>query len=269
MARGICYLICGGGRKAKWRRYLGAVTVSIYSLRQYYDGEIAILIGEDIKDAELPARFEGVQTRYVPLAQVERHIGFVTKATLWRHSPFDNTVLMDADTVCTGPIDELFGHPFTAVHFAEWVTTGPRIRKRLEQWRAIPEAESMLRKCLSHPYPHVNTGVLAWQRDAAILPEWERLTIAGQQCSWTDEYAAQLLISDRQDVRILDDRYNCSPTYGISRDDARIWHFHGRRYVRQSRDAYRPHLVAAIEANAGGIADWLRDVDPALWELAQ
>lgn len=266
MTSGVCYFLCG-----RVRKYAGCLAIALHTIRKNYSGDIAILLGEDVAPDTLPPGILTEPWQRVPLADVKRHRAYVSKSALWRYAPFDNCVLLDCDTVCTGPIDKLFGHPFTVVRFSNWVTTGGIISGRLRQWEKIPEAAELLPKCLANPLPHVNTGILAWQRDSPILPEWERLSIAGFGCSFTDEYSCQLLITGRDDVRILDDRFNCSPKFGIYRDAAVLWHYHGRQYVRHKASAaqYRPHLLAALAENYAGIADWLETIDPALWELAQ
>lgn len=276
MTQGICYFLCGN-----WQRYLGPLVVSLHSLRQHWDGPVCILADETTIGSMKFKMFVDFGVRItaklklIDLAPVPRHVPYVTKATLWRHSPFDRTLLLDADTVVTGDINELFQAKLTVTQFCEWRTTGKIVGGRLQQWADRGIRPNRVWKLRQFAEPAINTGVVAWDRGGAplMLEEWEQLTREGWECSFTDELAMQILWNDfaAKGGRLLDDRFNCSAIFGVNRDDARIWHYHGRRMVRRAEAGamYRPHLLAALEANAGGIADWLKEVDPPLWSLAQ
>lgn len=279
MTQGICYFLCGGGKRQKWRRYLSMMSVSLHSLRQWYGGPVCVLIGEDTDMSTSPVKYDKwlefkADEDIVPIAPVPRHAAYVTKASLWRHSPFDRTILLDADTVVTGTIDELFGESFTVTSFSHWHTGGKIVGGRLQQWADRDLHAETVARIRREPQPALNTGVTSWDRTNAgrALVAWEALSTQGYECSFTDELAAQILAADNPEwFRVLPDSYNCSPTFGVNRDDARIWHYHGRRMVRNpvAGELYKPHLRDALDANAGGIRDWLKETDPALWELAQ
>ncbi len=264
---GVIYFLCGN-----WQTYLGPLCVSLHSLRQRYDGPICLMIGDDIDLESLPFRFQGESYRRVPLATVCRHKHYVTKASLWRHSPFGRTLLLDADTVVTGDISDLFQDKVVVTKFSDWVSTGKRIGGRIKQWRNVTNCGHAVDRLLSQPWPAINTGVVSWNRGNALLKYWEQLSQEGWRCSFTDELAMQLFIpgEDYWNFELFDDSWNCSPTYGVNRDNARIWHYHGRRMVRKPgcREMYRLHLQAALDANAHGIAEWLEELDPALWSVA-
>lgn len=272
MTRGVIYFLCGN-----WSKYIGPLVISLHSLRKWWDGPVCVMVGTDFPEDSMPVKLLnlfGWDFIRHPLAPVRRHAHYVTKASLWRHSPFDQTVLLDADTVVTGPIDDLFNAPLTVTKFAHWITTGKIIGGRLKQWEDRGIRAPLVKGLRAFSEPAINTGVVGWHCDAAreTLEAWESLTLEGWQCSFTDELAMQILVAERPEcIRLVDDRYNCSPVFGVNRDDARIWHYHGRRMVRrpEAGELYRPHLLAALEANVGGIADWLPEIDPPLWDLAE
>lgn len=268
MTTGVVYFLCGN-----WRKYLAPLVVSLHSLRQHWSGPVCILMGEDVCNFSSSL----ADIKCVPITPVSRHAAYVTKASLWRYSPFDRTLLLDADTVVTGPIDELFEAKLTATRFCKWITTGKIVSGRLRQWSARGIREARVEELTGTPHPALNTGVVAWHRDAARteLEAWERLTQEGWQCSFTDELAMQILWPEFEanGCRLLDDRYNCSAKFGVHRDDARIWHYHGRSMIpgrgnEMTADLYRPHLRAALDANVGGMRDWIQEVDPPIWELS-
>lgn len=308
MTQGVCYFLCGGPPKCKWKRYVSMIVVSLHSLRQWYDGRVCVLIDRDIFKAvhdsgclQFAMGNDSIWYDTIGLTPVPRHAAYVTKSSLWRHSPYDQTVLLDADTIVTGDIGELFFPSIGVTKFAAWNTQGKIVGGRLHQWNEIEGCSCLVKRATDDIWPALNTGVVSWHRDCVFLRHWEKLTQKGWPCSFTDELAMQLLLPDmfqfdengmpkssrgyindsRQVItakdnepRLFSDRYNCSPSFGVNRDDARIWHYHGRRMVpgRGKLDCaamYRPHLLSALEANAGGIRDWLKETDPALWDLAQ
>ena len=82
----------------------------------------------------------------------------------------------------------------------------------------------------------------------------------------TDEIAMQLLLGELDgQVEIVDDRWNCSPTYGIHKDDARIWHYHGGKHFRkpECRVLWEPLLRQVMREDIGGIRQWAGMYDPA------
>jgi hypothetical protein len=285
LSRCVIYFLCG-----RWRQYLGPLVVSLHSLRKWWDGPVCVMAGNDILMVSERTEPKGpigspeffrrdceVAYLSVPLAPVRRHAAYVTKSSLWRQSPFDQTVLLDADTIVTGPIDELFDSPLTLTKFAHWITTGRIVGGRIAQWERRGIHVETAQRLRSEPQPAINTGVVGWNRTRAtpILEAWEALSREGWACSFTDELAMQILAAERPDeLRLVDDRFNCSASFGQAVDDVRVLHFHGRRMIpgRGKPDCaalYRPHLLAALEANAGWIADWLEEIDPPLWELAK
>ena len=81
--------------------------------------------------------------------------------------------------------------------------------------------------------------------------------MAGRAFYFCDEISLQLLLP-HYPHKLLDDRFNCSPTYGRSRDDVRIWHLHGSKHV--AHDSYRrvwlPLYEECLRHNVAGLAAW-------------
>lgn len=269
MSRGVIFFNHG-------QKHCARLVVALSSLRQHYGGPISILdTGESGGVAESIAA-DGrlaVELQQIPFVARRRNSCYVAKSSLWRHSPYDTTVFLDADTITCGSIQTLFdmaadraGPGFVVTRFSNWITTGDIIRKRIERWHGIEatgiDVERLIRKSLERPHAAINTGIMAWRKDAAILKPWQALTEAGWRTPFTDELAAQLLIRELPHV-LLSDRWNCSPIYGFEKEKAVIWHAHGSKHVafdanrgHEGHSLWWPRFCHAWKQNIGGIQSW-------------
>jgi len=160
----------------------------------------------------------------------------VLKASLWRHSPYDLTMFMDADTVVLKPIDEYFEfikeHDFVTGSFANWKTTGGTVSKRIKAWECV--APDLIKPALEFGAA-VNTGIDGWKKDSTLLREWETLTEAGEQNGCTtrivDEIACQILLPKHK-CYVADTRWGESVKFGnYNENETVIIHYHGNKHV--------------------------------------
>jgi hypothetical protein len=275
--RGICYFNHG-------TKCLVRLAVSLFSLRKVYSGPVAVLdAGESDGIAERIARDErlagvgGTLLKAVPIYQQPKHSAVCAKPTLWRHSPFDVSLLLDSDTAVAGDPSLLLdlaedpsGPGILFTRFSNWTTHREEVAWRLRRWRGVRcdrvNVAGLLRKATECPRPALNAGVVAWRRDAAMLPMWEQLTKAGWRCSLPEELAAQLLAAVYPYV-LVDDRYNCSPIHGQNREKVCIWHFHGNRQCQpEALPIWWPLYQECLELNIGGIREWTPAGDKRLAE---
>lgn len=249
--------------------------VSLYSLRKVYDGPVAVMsCGSDGGICERIAKDLDANLLTIPVKQLRKNSAYCAKPSLWRHSPFETTLLIDSDTIVARDVrpmlDSISDSPQVLVtHFSDWVTTGKMISGRILKWRGVKcdglNVESMIDRSLDRPHAAINTGVVGWStRSKAFLKDWEQLTNAGAHCPFTDELAAQLLVRDH-DHLLCDDRYNCSPLFGRNKDLAVIWHFHGKKHLRDvALPIWLPVYQECLAKNVAGIKDWTPAGDPAL-----
>lgn len=129
--RGIIYSLSGPA-------YAELLTVSLWSLRQHFQGPVAIFCGPGCREAMQPLyddpRLHPLELIDHDLPNVRRHAHYCVKPGIALASPFDETVFLDADTLVCGEVDELFEAPLTVTQFADWVTTGKIISGRIRQW---------------------------------------------------------------------------------------------------------------------------------------
>lgn len=261
-------------------RCLPQLAVSLFTLRRHYTGRVLILSGDDPADSyDLTSLASdsraAAEIRRIPLVPTRRNVAYVTKSTLWKYvdlEPGEPWVFLDADTTIHGSIDPLFGlagerPSIVFTQFSNWTTQTKMIVGRLEKWKSVrcsgwnmPDAvDSAIRVA----DPAVNTGVFAacnWSCCEGFFAKWENLTRSGWRQFIADEIAAQMMISVSPPKlhQIIDDRFNCSPTYGIHRKEAVIFHYHGGRHIKklEGRELWLPLYREAVAANFGGLAEW-------------
>lgn len=279
--RGVLYMLTGTAHAAQ-------LCVSLRSLRRHWRGAVAIIAGcaeshaLAVKIASDPTAGSVVVIRWD--APRQRNAGYANKAELPRLSPFKQTAFLDADTLVAGSIEPVFPRDdseLVITQFAEWLSTGKKMRKRIEAWRGVAEADVV--RMLYHEWPAINTGVIGFGREAPFTLRWRELC-QKRLCFICDELAMQLLFPDFKH-RVLSQHYNASPTYCpeswrvpgrlVPGDDRPvIWHGHGSRFVRDAGNGFGPRLWmpeyrAALAENFGGLADWTPAGDKCLEEYLQ
>jgi hypothetical protein len=257
------------------------LVVSLYSLRRVYQGPVAILdSGEPVTKPILEClradKRLNVSIKPIPLERLKRNTAYVGKASLWRHSPFDVSLLIDADTVVRKDPSRLLefaatGPGFVVTRFSNWHTAAGAVAGRVQRWKGITDSKvdipRLVSKTLGHPYAAINTGVVAWRDKAPILSLWERVTKAGARTPFTDELACQLLCSEHEHV-LVTERYNWSPIYGRAPlDEVVIVHCHGHKECRpEAWPIFGPLFRECWEQNMAGVRDWGPSLDAKIQE---
>lgn len=256
--------------------HLARLAVSLWSLRKIYDGPVSILsAGGDSGIVEQLAADPHIDAHVVPIdiPLRRRHTAYCAKPSLWRWTPYERSLYLDADTIVVGDPREAsqVQGPLVVTRFASWVTTGKIYSSRIRQWLKVTHSQvdipALARSVLDLPFPAINTGVLLFDRNNPELATWETVAQAGHACSFTDELALQILLPTMA-CGWLDDRWNASPIYHHCRpEQVRIWHFHGCKNLRKDagKTLWLPVFKEAYRANVGGIQSWYQ-VDKSLRE---
>ena len=259
MTRGVVYMLLGA-------KHAVHLAVSLCSLRQWYDGPVCVLCDMEgygwarwIIEPECADDVERVFDYQIIFdQQLNQPAGKLLKTLVPSLSPYDATLFLDADTLVVGDIGELWPihHELVLTQFSDWLTTRNRMRRRIAEWSDI---EPMLAAhCLHFGEPVINTGVMAWERGAAVLEEWRKLAWKRPdkvgRYDPTDELALQLVFREYPS-RILDCRWNASVVFDWMRPDVRIWHAHGLKAWRRQtgRDIYLPFYESLLQENRCGI----------------
>lgn len=251
---------------------------SLAALRQWYDGNVTVFVTKD--DAEWIGLACARDDRLRCDISLVEPVGsapnghYVLKSHCAGRTPYQRTLLLDADTVCVGPINELLAcndSDLCVTRFASWSTNDSPVRDRILEWLNLPDRQlcgtslnavvlAALRRKVA-----INSGVVSYGRNSQLVSLWPELTAFGRDCTLCDEIALQLLIT-RVYHRIVDQRYNCSPVFSPTCDDVRIWHFHGCRHLETalSRSLWLPLFRYCLDCNIANIRRWWRDADPVL-----
>lgn len=248
-------------------KHAAVLATSVWSLRQHYAGPVAIAAGDEagVRYAELIARDE----RAGPLTVVPwkfqggpRGSAYHAKTFMFDLSPFERTVFLDADTIVVGNFVEghgLYpdGEAVKVTQFADWVTSGKRMRGRILPWKDVAPIE--VARQAYNPHPAINTGVLAFSRASAPFHKAWREMSARRLGFICDEIACQLMYADYPH-EVLSDAYNWSPTYGKTpRAEVKIIHCHGQgKHVKNPSHAkeWTPVFADAYKADFAGLRSW-------------
>jgi len=267
VGRGVIYYVQG-------TRHAAVMAVSMMTLRDHYAGDVTILCGDDAAkpyadaiaaDARASVRmFEGKQQR--------RHAGYATKPTLPGRSPYDETVLIDADTAVIGSIEELFPthrREWVLTRYSDWVTTGNIVSSRIKRWLKVAPTEA--HNALARSRPALNTGVMGWGCESeAALVAWPEMASRLPKVFISDETAADLIWQKYpEEVRLLDDRWNWSPLFGASPyPKVRVIHWHGKKHIKRvvGLKLWWPFFLRSWTEHSGGIQQWAPGGDTYLAE---
>jgi hypothetical protein len=259
-AEGVVYLCMGKSCLTRW-------TVSLHSLRRNYDGPATVFTddGPSLPRVESIAKalHADVQLCELPPGRCGNH--YLLKTRLWRNSPYRRVAFLDADTLVTGPLDELFDRTagcFVLTRHSLPDTYHDEIRSRLSWWMFSTEFHAAFSRAYSQCHPAINTGIFTHDVSAAsvrqALAAWERLTFEGRYTGIPDELAAQILTADERlagIIAILDDRFNRATDGHCAPRDAVIHHFYPTG-VHIGDPRWQAAYRKVRRANIAGIQRW-------------
>lgn len=256
-SRGVIYYNRGTGCTVR-------LLVSMMSLRKHYAGPITILSeGEESHPyCERIGKALGVRVkRWESGVSPGKNAAFLAKTLLNQGTPYDITLAIDSDTLILGAIEELFDAAekgsFCVAHFANRLTTRGVLNRRLRRWADI--AQSDLEAAIRFG-PAINTGVMAFTKDASIFQEWYTLAEKGRHHFIPDEVSCQLLLH-RHKHQIVDGRWNRSCKHdNPDLPDTKIIHYHGKKHCRDGLPFHGRKWVMAFQeayrANTAEIRSW-------------
>ena len=257
--RGVVYLMLG-------TKHLAVLAVSLYTLRKYWHGPVTLFADAAAANTGAVA---GIALDCDPPIMVvdyqpPPHRAYTVKPFVPAMSHYVNTIQVDADTAWAGPPDPLFDllKPGLCVvtQFSNWVTTGSRMRGRIEEW--WNKDREKVQACLAKPWPALNTGVVAYHRDSRVAKElWLEETLKNPRVFISDEVAMNLLVPFHgpDELLVVGDRFNRSPKFPGKDGEPMLYHFHGRKHTRDERmrAVWLPIFTEMWYNNWGGVRDWL------------
>lgn len=264
MTTGIVYQLTG-----MWTAELAVV--SIWSLRQHYDGPITLFATDDCIDAARAIAADSrlrVDMQRTVLPKVGKRPHWVAKTFTYLLSPYDYTIYLDSDTVILDDPTPLFGNLVLAQCNAWRIRDDfryPRsVRIQAKRFRGYsPVLEQMIGRMLDHNGYVVNNGMVSFARNHPLMRELHHLCIGLGHDRLHDEIAMQICLPAYDDVRWVDGRWNALVAYEQQWEERKIAHYHHKYYAYSDRspdhgpETYRPHLLAALSANAAAMREWI------------
>ena len=258
--RGVVYFLHG-------QKHAIPLVVSLYSLRKHYQGDVALITTQL---TTLPAfgisidpMLRVTRTMQIPLmtaeggnytkGQGEFNRPMITKAALHRHTPYDLTLHLDADTLILGDPPVLLDLADCHKHTTVLPTRAQMNPERAENMNRFCEAA----KCSWNPkYLPVNTGVMAYWKDAPLMEAVLQLAIRGATAHRiADELAMQALYPGFPHVLVTDE-WNWSPLYGED-PDPKIMHSPGcRMTLGKMRQPWLEHFREVWDNDVASVRQW-------------
>lgn len=230
MTQGVLYFNVGD-------KCLIPLCVSVMTLRRHYLGPVVLL-----HEGPLPPFVVAIMGAFnvwvVPTDPILEDAGcvFVHKTTAMTRTPFDVTVFLDSDTIILedpSPLLTLAAeHETVVVAYSNRPSNGDVIGPRIEAWRGVVSDER-INKALALG-PGINSGVMAYRRDSAIIARWTELTLLGAKAGATlgmaDEVPLQILLPEHPHF-VAPERWNYTVDQGRGKEIS-IVHYHGRKYAK-------------------------------------
>lgn len=227
MNNGVIYLNAG-------RKMLPRLLVSAHSLQKYYKGPISIIsIGQESKSiSSIICKNLGINLVEVEQNLTCRHYYWFEKSRIHLYTPYDNSIFIDSDTLIVNNFDELFTeidkHDFIVPQFSNWISSGPKISKRLKSWNHIDE--DLVKRAIGSKMPSVNVGVYGFKKTAEFMQHWFDFTIQNPTAPLPEEASCHLLLQKYKGT-IISSKYNCSCKHDDpTTSDTKIIHYHGRKH---------------------------------------
>lgn len=270
-------------------KHIARLVVAIHSLRKQWPEAPACILDTGAQEAaEIIDKIGSddrlfVGVKQFKMRQLRRNSCYVAKAGLWRHSPFNNSLLVDSDVlflkspaVLLEKVADRSQPGFLVTAFSDWRCDGKTISGRLEKWHDVYadgfDVSKLIHQAKERKAPAINTGVVGMRGDdhesRETLRLWETLTAVGWRNPFTDELAAQILIEHRRH-QIVPEIYNSSVLYAKDRAGAAISHYHGSKHTRpEDGGRWIGEYQEACKLGLAGIAEWGAATDSRLAGLA-
>jgi hypothetical protein len=207
--------------------------LSLYTLRGVYSGNVTVVC-EGQQPEGFKTALEAMQADTVDIPETGQY-PLCTKPTLHKHSPYELTMFLDADTIILNPIDVYFTYiaefGFVVGCFDNWKTNGKQIKRRIMGWeKAVPQ---MILPALNYGSA-INTGIVGWKRNDPALKRWHDVCQLGyaQNCTTrvVDELAAQMILPEVKH-KLVGAEWGVSGKFGKINNDTKIVHYHGNKHV--------------------------------------
>ena len=202
---GIIYYNHGG-------KFLARLMVSLYSLRQHYNGNVAIMVWntntDDLESCKSLAKKFSADIINVDCEVAKcKYDYFLVKTRLPLYSKFDNTIYIDADTIILHNFDELFKkidkNDFVVVNIGRWTRRKRSITRLLEYANIYPKnVEYRIQN-----YVAINCGVFGFNKRSTLVQKWYDFALPCKDFRIPDEDTCSLMLKDHKH-KLISEKYN-------------------------------------------------------------
>lgn len=265
MRTGIVYQLSGN-----WTATL--CVVSLWSLRQHYDGPVSLLITDECMDVgKAIAADKRLRVELIPTTRPTdgKRPHWVAKTFTYLQSPYDYSIYIDSDTVIHADPSPLFGDlVLTKVNELRILDNHQYPKSVRHQFRKFrkhgPIMERMIDNCYAANRYCVNNGVWGFAKEHRLLWELHHLCVGLREERMHDEIAMQLCLPRYHDIKWMDGRWNALVAYEKQWGDRKIAHYHHKYYanIARGRESFTPVLRDAIDNNVAGLRDWVGRYNP-------
>lgn len=219
-------------------KLLVRLTTSLISLREHYQGNITVLLNTDVPEQYIQILKKNNIDYKIVNYDVGHKKALIAKTQLHKWTPYENTILIDGDTLILKNFDEIFEkikeHTFVVTRFADWGSSkcdnsgGKRIGSRIWNWKDIITKEKL--DIAINYGSAINIGVFGFKKEATIFNEWENLALRGINTYIPDELSCQILVPNHEHY-LVDQYYNSSCRFSKITKNTRVIHYHGRKHA--------------------------------------
>lgn len=257
--RGVVFMCFGS-------KHNSHMCIAFSSLRDHWKGQVAIIC-DPANEPNMRVIADEDPEKKTQIVTFDPHgrrshgsgASYLNKCKLIELMPFMHSVFIDCDCVVVGDFSCMFPADVEVrlTQFSDWVTTGKKMSKRLDDWQEVKPDQVALQKTIG--YPALNTGVMGLSKLSKKLSDHWYQTCEKNVRFMCDELAMQLIFLDHPHA-VFPDYLNCSPIYspgreGFDESKVRIWHGHGFKTIRSAKglSVWLPQLIGMIEDDKFGI----------------
>lgn len=211
------------------------MAVSLSTCVNHYPKERIVILSDykGYSECEKIANYFGVNLQLIETEKLDRKEVLLNKCLLHKITPFENTIMLDSDTIVLNKFEELHDmadkYDFVVAQFCNWTNRTRTIKKRILEWKSI--YSELTDDALADEYPSVNTGVYAFRKDSELMKNWFDIAKHGTHMFIPDEQSCHLLLP-KYKSKIVSHDYNCSCKYDVVTNDTKVVHYHGRKHCR-------------------------------------
>jgi len=269
---------------------LPLLTCSIYSLRRWWYGDIAVFcLGETVGIVSMMAKDKRLSFYYIPWSKQYKGVG---EYDLCRNSivssldDYSTVLSMPNNTIVRGDINPLFDRArigFLATRNNQLTVSDIGFKKTIESFKLTnTNHQSVVFDAINQNKPALDSDIFACHPKSKVLDHWSGLLARYIEIEGAANVTLQLVLGLYESegcAAVMSGLWNCSPdvTDLGSTDDVIIWNFKNginlfpNKYPKVTF-LWMPLWESCLTTNVGFINEWLSQCDsliPKQWRTVR